>query len=115
MYYGQDRICPSVRRDSTIFQLISINAFISQFLNVLFIYFSTVLGVTLALLKCDLCFAYFSTPSLKIAVHVDNLLLQTLFDLFLSDLRNFPGQSVTVSVLCYHQLKFKLSNRNLLL
>lgn len=68
--------------------------------------------MTLALLSCyDLYFAYFSTPSLKIAVHVDNLLLQTLLDLFLSDLRNFPGRSMTVFVLCYHQLKFKLSNR----
>lgn len=86
--------------------------FFHCFLIFYYYYFFYCVGVTLALLSCyDLYFAYFSTPSLKIAVHVDNLLLQTLLDLFLSDLRNFPGRSMTVFVLCYHQLKFKLSNR----
>ena len=43
--------------------------------------------------------------------HVNNLILQILLDLFLSDLRNFRVWCLTVSVLCYYQFEFKLSNR----
>lgn len=50
-----------------------------------FLFFFYCVGVTLALLRCcDLCFVYFSTLCLKIVVHVDNLLLQTLLDFFLT-------------------------------
>lgn len=50
-----------------------------------FFFFFYCVGVTWALLRCcDLCFVYFSTLCLKIVVHVDNLLLQTLLDFFLT-------------------------------
>ena len=62
-----------------------------------------------------LVFVYLSNPSLKMAGHVNNLILQILLDLFLSDLWNFPVWSLTVSVLCYYQFEFKLNRKSVVI
>lgn len=85
MYYNQKIEFAFVVRDLTMFQLVSVRCFYFTISFFLFFFFSYCVGVTLALLRCcDLCFFYFSTLCLKIVVHVDNLLLQTLLDFFLT-------------------------------
>ena len=98
----QDRICPGVIRVCCVP--------IGLCWMLLFHNFSRLCWSDLGAseMLCGLCFAYFSTLSLEIVAHVDNLLLQTLLDFFLTCIIFLAGAWLSSSFVF---INFKLSNR----